>query len=244
MVNIFNEIPFYLEEESVLKIELRCRSIQATRGKEQEDTFYLEFYYIVKKFDYKSPQFNIFSDEGVSKDKKGPIDYPSLSGFCDKWSKLFLEDILCNLLSVEVNLLDLRIQTLNRTSGKSAEVEYRYPLSLYGKRVGPPGLIEEVFYFDLLYKGSAVLRPLYLKGVSLNFDVRDPNNKEILEAMERLYLLTYSPDNKINLQPVRVTKPPITRNTPPSRRGVKVLIPSSVQARGFKSRRLSKKKSS
>jgi hypothetical protein len=210
--------------------------IRGVRNKELSYTFYIDSFYIVRRFDYKPPLSINSGEENLPKDKKIVTDYPSLASFCDKWAKLFLEEGLCNILSVDVQLLDLRIKNLNRNTGKLGQVEYRYPLSLYGKRTGFPVLGEEVFYFDFLYKGSSVLRPLYQKGVSEDLDIRDSLNKETLESLERLFLLSYTPDSKINLQPIRITKPPNIRNEPPSRRGIKIQIPSSVQARGFKSR--------
>lgn len=91
MTKIFSDIPLFLEEGSLLKIAVNCRTYYALRKGSSSSSYNIEFFYVVRKFDNRP---SALPEEG----KKGDKDSPTLASFGERWCKYALDDGLCMIL--------------------------------------------------------------------------------------------------------------------------------------------------
>jgi hypothetical protein len=238
MVNRFEEMPFQLESGNLLKIELRCKAPPLGKSPSKlsksgaERSFTVEFFYRVDKFDFRRPTITILSEDGSRSEKKS-VDVLTLASFCENWKKSVLDEVLGKLFSTDVTFLDIKMTLMSPLGTRGPETQYRYPLKLYGTQAGTPCLGEvdqEVYHLELLYEGESTIRGMNLKGVGAGFVAKDQKNNTVISDLEKLFILPYIPDQRLVLQPVRVSKPgPGARKNTPI-----VKVPTSVQAQGFK----------
>lgn len=121
--------------------------------------------------------------------KKFPAEFLFLGNFCEKWCQYALQETLRPLFSVDITFLGIRFAILNRSSGAASEVEHCYPLTLFEGVEALAAVDSEVFYLELLYKGSTQKRTLLIPGVSQFIDVPENKNKEKTKKIINIFYL-------------------------------------------------------